>query len=466
MSDNRDAQVTLIAALLQDPRKLVDLSHIEKSYFTDKACRIVFVAMKKYHEDAALKGRIRYAPLEAIERMLPKLLRKTGDPKKDKARRIARRAADNLLDEASGYEVVGDHEFSDALDQVVEGWLDGETRDGLVSIVDTLERHGSEGVHRRLQELAANLTPAINGLSIETLDTGAKQVIIDYERAKTNKGGGKIETFDPMLNKVTSGGGKKGRLWLIAAYAKGGKTQVAKELIYHAATCGLNTAIVTSEQTTSDVRLMLTCRHSHHFISGGLSYNAIEEGRLDTKQEGIMRKVVQDLRTSPAMGKIHYFKTAHGTSIGEVRGMLEAIHQRTPLDVVMIDHTGLFMPTRKRESNSANAAAVMMEIKDLALNFGTDGLWVVACHQISRDGYEKAEKRGGYYIPADMANTAEAERSCDLMLYAYRDQELTDISEIRIGVALDRYGPGEIKGWNLFEHFAHSAVIPIKGTGP
>jgi hypothetical protein len=166
------------------------------------------------------------------------------------------------------------------------------------------------------------------------------------------------------------------------------------------------------------------------------------------------------------MGKIHYFKTAHGTPIGEVRGLLEAIHQRTPLDAVMIDHTGLFSPTKRQGSNTADAAAVMMEIKDLALNFGTDGLWVIACHQISRDGYEKAEKRGGYYIPADMANTAEAERSCDLMLYAYRDQELADISEIRIGVALDRYGPGEIKGWNLFEHFAHSAVIPIKGTGP
>lgn len=815
MSESRtEAETTIISALVQQPRTLVDLSHLNKDHFTDRSCRLVFMACKRYHERSAMKGRIQYAPLAAIERELDKMLAKTDDPARTKTRRRARKAASNLLDEVAENEAVTEHELKDAVTQVVEAWLDASTRSVLLELADEIESKGAEGIHRRLQEASAKLAPAATGTEVERLDIGARGVLIEHEKAKHQTKGIKIPTFDPMLTKVTGGGGKKGRMWIVAAYAKGGKampldakvltpkgwkqngdlkigdeiidpdggtasvvgvypqgekpcyrvsfsdgtqaeccdehlwlvnssqrnsrglpdrvmtlgeimafgnryfipsvrpiefdryqpkdlpldpyllgvligdghfgkktielsstddfivsevrkripptvtmsmrqsccewgfkskdlgtpnglamsidaiglrgkrshekfvperylwnsvetrlavlqglmdsdgyqtdrigaefttaspqlaediaflarslgcvvrattrtpqfrykgemkqgrlsyrlkisapdniaifrlprkvktrrtkprstdkaprtpkraivgiefigmkpqqciavnssrnlyvtndfivthnTQTAVQLIYCAASHGYNCAIVTSEQTTSDVRLMLTCRHSHNFKPGGLNYNTIEEGKLSVKDEATLRATVNDLRTNSVMGKIHYFKTPHGTKICDVRSMLESIHERTPLDMVMIDHTGLFSPSVRKESASASSAATMMEIKDLALNFGNDGLWVVACHQISRDGYEKAEKRGGYYIPADLANTAEAERSCDLMLYAYRDEELIDTSEIRIGVALDRYGPGEIKGWNCFEHFASSAILPIK-AGP
>lgn len=460
-----DAETMVIASIIQEPRKLIELQQLSKDHFSDKSCRIVFIAAKRYHERQALRGRSQYAPLAGIERELDKLLAKTDDPIKTKARKHARRAASNLLDEIANSDAIGQHEFRDAINQVIDGWLDEQTRSILLELADEIETKGTDGIHQKLQAASSKLAPAATGTDIERLDLNARAILIDYEKAKNNKQGTKIETFDPTLNKVTSGGGKKGRLWIVAAYAKGGKTQGAKELIYHAAKQGRNCVIVTSEQTSSDVRLMLACRHSHNFKSGGLNYNAIEEGKLSAKDEAILRATVNDLRTNSVMGKISYFKTAHGTTIGEVRSMLESVNERTPIDLVMIDHTGLFAPTKRRDSASASAAAVMMEIKDLALNFGREGLWVIACHQISRDGFEKAEKRGGYYIPADMANTAEAERSCDLMLYLYRDQELADTSEIRMGVALDRYGPGEIKGWNLFEHFSSSAILPIS-SGP
>lgn len=459
--ERTDAETNVIASLIHEPRRLLEVRHLDKSYFEDTACRLVYVAALKYHERAALKGRVRYAPQEAIERELDRMLARTKDAAKNKARKRARASVNNLIDEIAQTDPLTDEQFTDAVDRVVEQWLDGQTRTGLLELADTLSK-GAEGVHSKLQALAARLTPAVRGMQIERLDLNAKQSVIDHVRAKSNKQGAKIPTFCPTLNRVTSGGGKRGRMWIVTAYAKGGKSITGLNLLYHVAKCGLNVAIVTNEQTTSDIRTMLVCRHSHLFINGGLEYNRVEEGKLDAKQEAILRRVVEDLQTNTAMGRVHYFKTPHGTTIGEVRGMLESIHQRTPLAAVMIDHTGLFAPTRKQDSQTANAAAVMMELKDLALNFGADGLWVIACHQISREGYENAIKRGGYYIPKDMANTVEAERSCDLMLYAYRDEDLIDASEIRLGVAIDRHGPGEIKGWSLMESFATSAIFPIK----
>lgn len=465
MSERQEAETTVITALVQDPRKLVELQSITKDHFSDKSARVVYLAAKRYNERHALKGRTQYAPFAALERELDRMLAaNTDNPKRNKARKHALRAARNLLDEVVNAEAVTEHEFRDAVTVMMEGWLDEQTRGLLLELADHLEQ-GTEGIYQKLQEATARIAPASTGVQIERLDIHARKVLIDYERAKSDKRGTKIETFDPTLNKVTSGGGKKGRLWLVAAYTKGGKTILSMQQIYHAAKIGFNCAIVTSEQTNGDVRLMMACRHSHNFKPGGLQYNAIEEGRLTPADEAVLRRTVNDLDNNRFMGKVSYFKVPHGTSIGEVRALLESVHARISLDVVMIDHTGLFSPSKKRDSQAANAAAVMMEIKDLALNFGRDGLWVLACHQISRDGFENAQKRGGYYLGSDLANTAEAERSCDLMLYAYRDEELKDMSEIRIGVALDRYGPGEVKGWNLFEHFQSSAILPI-ANGP
>lgn len=461
-----DYEEQVIAGLIADPRRLATLRDINAEHFEDRGCRVLFKAANHYHTHMASKGKMRYAPQAALERTVKHMTRKRPDdePRVAKARKNTCRQAMETLDQLQGFAILDETGYQYAVDQITDEWLNRATQEGLLELVDDLEMEGPQKAYEQLHALAAKLAPATNQITIERLDRDAGKVLSDYEKAKNSTISLRIPTFCPTLNKVTSGGGKLGRFWLVTAYAKHGKTQLAKDLIYHAALAGRNCAIVTSEQTTSDVRLMLTARHSHAFVQGGLKYNAIEEGKLTPRHEGMLRRTIRDLETAPGMGRINYFKVPHGTSVGEVRAMLESLHQAQKLDVVMIDHTGLFTPTKDRGSQAANAAAVMMEIKDLALNFGNDGLWVIACHQISRDGFEKAEKRGGYYLPSDMANTVEAERSCDLMLYAYRDDELSDLSEIRIGVPLDRYGPGEAKGWHCLEAFESSAIIPIQGA--
>lgn len=240
-------------------------------------------------------------------------------------------------------------------------------------------------------------------------------------------------------------------------------TQLAKELVYHAATaCGLGCVAFSGEQTAEEMETMLVVRHSHKFIEGGVSAIRLDAGKLKESEEQAMRETVRDLREG-GYGPVRCVRASLGMSIADVRSSLEVISKRQPVDVVMLDHTALFGPSRRvggDASDTARLSATLQEMKQLALDFQEKGVWLIAPHQIKREGYEKAQERG-YYIATDAAGSAEAERSCDVMLWVLRTPELRDTSEVRLGIALDRRGPGHPKGWEEMERYEACAILPM-----
>lgn len=240
-------------------------------------------------------------------------------------------------------------------------------------------------------------------------------------------------------------------------------TQFAKELVHRAGLSKLGALVVTGEQTKGDVRTMIVARHSHAFIPGGLDMRRLATGKLSRPEERALQATVADIAAG-GLGPISYFQAPSGTTIGgDIRALVEATARKHPVDVLMLDHSLLFHPERRQDSEVGRVSEVIREAKQLSLDAnGGRGLWVILCHQISRKGKEEADKRGGFHLPRDLAETAEAERSADLVLWAWRDEALIDVAEVRMGIAVDRYGPGDVRGWNAYERFTHAAVLPIE----
>lgn len=467
MNDQSDKEVVVIGGLVQDPRRLVELQSFKGDWFTNTESRVVFMIARQHHTQAASSGRIRYANAEVIERVAAASFKPVPNDKAKTARNKETLAAvRTLLDDISGWDVIDDHEFRDAIDAVRKAALDRRARRGLGELVDKFGKHGAQGVYQSLVALLGEVSSMADVQAASLLATDVANVLVDYETTKRDPKSQFTPTPHPRLTKVTGGGGKAGRLWIVAAYAKEGKTQECKELIYHASTqCGRGCVVITSEQTRSDVRLMLAIRHSHKFIPGGLPFQKVISGQLSPQQEDVLRQSVNDLK-SKNYGPVTYWQAPGGTTMSDVRAFLEACARRHPVDVAMLDHTMLFQPTNPTRSEVGDLTGVIREAKQIALDFnGGKGLWMVAAHQIKREGYEKALTRG-YYVASDLAGSSEAERSADVVMWLLRTDDLRDIGEIRLGVAVDRWGPGETKGWHACERFSSSAILNLTDGNP
>lgn len=243
-------------------------------------------------------------------------------------------------------------------------------------------------------------------------------------------------------------------------------TMAGKDLIYGVGLAMKGSLVITAEQTKSDVRQLILARHAHKFLRGGIDLRRLSTGRLTKPEERALVATAKDIAAG-GLGPISYFQAPSGTTIGDIKALAESTTRKHPVDAIMIDHSLLFSPSERRDSDVARVSEVIRESKQLSLDAnGGRGAWVILCHQISREGKDAADKRGGYHLARDFAGSSEAERSADLAMWLWRDEKLTDISEIRMGIAVDRHGPGDVRGWQAYERFTHGAILPIEETAP
>lgn len=227
-----DAPEEIVAVgLLQDPRRLSELKGFSPRWFSMPECCEVYRAAKAYHEGNLESGRVRYAARAAIERGVgerTRLLAERDGPDKDKAREreATRRAVERLLDSSGSWAHVDEHAFRDAADRVREAAKDAICREGLLRLVDVLKRGETKGLASRLRDLSVEVSAAEpTGSLTGTLSAEASATLAEYRLAKKTPGAGAIPTPFPRLNACAGLGGRPGRLWLVAAYAKGGKAQ-------------------------------------------------------------------------------------------------------------------------------------------------------------------------------------------------------------------------------------------------
>lgn len=473
--DAKRAELIVLSGLLSDPSRFGEIGGATNIFSTPEV-KVAVLAGEEYRKSIRTADGVRYPPPEALLRHAEKILgRTTGDKVKDRRNRGALESFRRTLSDVGSWPDPGEHEFLDQLAMVRAAATDISIRRGMLDTVDLLRKGAApEQIAESLAATAADARGNRSGVCEGDIATDARTILSEFRDAKKAPRGIYIPTPWEQLNRVV-GGGVFGRMWLDCAYAKQGKTQTMKDLLYHASVGqvydkdtnpggvpeGLSSLIISSEQGIRDIRNMIMVRHTHKFIPGGIDFRGMTSGRLIPEQEKALERAVADMATNKAYGPIRYAQVPNRTTTREIYSILAKHSRHRRVDVLGVDHTMLFAPSQRQYDRVSDLSLLLQELHEIAMSYDRGrGLWMNACHQIKREGYEVALKTG-YYEPFDAGGTSEAEKSCDVMLWTFFDEALDDAGEIRMGVALDRHGEGDRKGWSLAKCFYSSAILSL-----
>jgi len=465
------AEMIVLSGLLANPSRFAEVVG-SSAMFSLPEVRVAILAAQEYRRKVRTADGDRYPPPDALAHHAEKLLsRKTGDKDKDRRNRGVLESFRRALVDAGSWPDPGEHEFLDRVEFVRRASTDLSIRRGMLDAVELLRKGAdSDRIAESLAATAADARASRSTIIERELSSDVDAAVSEYRDAKNAPAGIYIPTPWPQLNK-TVGGGVLGRLWAICAYAKQCKTITAANLVYHAsigqvgdktAAEGLASLVISSEQGVRDIRNMMLVRHTHRFIPGGIDFRGLTAGRLSPEHERALVAAAADIKSSKAYGPIRYTQVPNRTTTRDISAII-AKHSRTRrVDVCTIDHTMLFAPASRQYDRTSELTALLQELHEIAISYDRGrGLWMLACHQIKREGYERALKTG-FYEPFDAGGTSELERSCDVMVWTFFDQELDDAGEIRMGVALDRQGEGDRKGFQLAKATYSAALLNLE----
>ena len=251
-----------------------------------------------------------------------------------------------------------------------------------------------------------------------------------------------IEQLDDHL-----AGAKKQELWVHAAYTSHGKSMFMLNWVYNQAVFfGHSSLIFSLEMSYRQVRRVLVAMHSLHprfadlraklGLNEGVLYKAIRMGKLTAAEKTfIMDYVYPDLmgkNVVPAQG--YDPPGGYGKILIEVanpdkpdftvidaRARAEVLYQKTPFQIMFLDHMGLMAPRKWVSSTTDRLNEVIRDCKRLSMSFNHgQGIAVVGLFQIGREGFKAAEKAGnGLYNLSHLSYANEAERSADIVTTTY-----------------------------------------------
>ncbi len=252
-------------------------------------------------------------------------------------------------------------------------------------------------------------------------------------------------------------GSQRGEFWLIAAYAGHGKSQTLTNLAWRAVVDGHNVVYFTLETLRDQVARRFHTRHSSHPKFGnpeGLRYDDIKFGSLSPTDEERFKRTLHDLATNDQYGRMEVIWTPRGTSTQQLKMKLDILESQYPIDLVIVDYAGLMGAGRRVERRQEGLVEILQGLKGLATGHSRGkGVPVISAYQTSRQKLEEARATGGYTLDG-LAETAEAERSADLvMTLLLQHDEDTDVH-----AQVLKYRDGARDSFYLETDFARSLV--------
>lgn len=319
----------------------------------------------------------------------------------------------------------------------------GDRNDGVIS----------RGMQDALDYIRARLPRAEIPCPGDCSDLAAEYV----EREQRGVGVG-LQTGYSVLDSVTDGQ-EPGELWVCGAYTGEGKSFLLQNIAYHWRMRGLTGLYVSTEQSSRQIKRRLCIRHAKNPIfnlEAGISYTDVKFARLS----GVERQLWLD-RVIPDWDSDHYatiiIRTApHRAPFDWVAQSAEEEDSRTRLDYVIVDYLSQLRPSRPRGNEREEQTELVIEAKQFALTFGGRSIPVLTAAQTNPTSYLQALQTGYYPLRA-IADSAEFERSSDLLFYLLRRDEDKQLGQIKSGVLKYRDGR-DVKDLFFLEDFDHSYI--------
>ena len=302
-------------------------------------------------------------------------------------------------------------------------------------------------LHQSLEFLKSVSNIKMNG----NMHGDSAGAVVDYYEAKSNK------RFDGLLTgmhsiDLVSKGIRTPELWLMVAFVSELKTTMAMNFAYtQAIEQGKNVAFVSLEMPYSVVRDLFICIHSANLnLWPGsqwdevypLDYDSIQDGMLTDRQEEFFKFLCNDFDNNKEYGNLIIEQPDGGLTLSQLKAWSEIENKKKPLDILYLDYIEIMKSEGNGKDYTIDLNQRIKDLKQFAINFdGGRGLKVVSAYQTNRKGKENADKNSGEYRLDALSYANEAERSADVILYSYLNDELRENNEVKIGCLKNRSRP-------------------------
>jgi len=251
----------------------------------------------------------------------------------------------------------------------------------------------------------------------------AQDFLAEYSRRaeQSRRGHGVISTGLEDLDRALGGGIQPGELALVAAGSNIGKSTLCADWAWRACVKqGRNVVIFTSETNRIQFRNKIIARHSREwgaYLPEGLNTRDLRGGTLPPEQLQYLQPVVQHFADTPGHGRCWIAQVPRGATMGTLEARLSRISKMFPADLVIIDYLMLLRSDRKRQSRREELSEIVVQAKEMATGYLEGrGVPVVSPWQMNREGNKQARDVRGFYSLDDLAETAEASCTADLIL--------------------------------------------------
>lgn len=175
----------------------------------------------------------------------------------------------------------------------------------------------------------------------------------------------------------------------------------------------------------------------------GLDYRKVRDGELSPRDFERLKIVAQDFKAN-CKGKLYVWRSPEDITTTDFRRKAEMFHNKYGCDGVIIDHMGLFKPTRSQKTSDfvTTQNNIVRDCRMLALNFARGKtVPVLALSQMNRQGKMRADKNDGHYDFASISYANEIEKSADVITYTYLNDELRKEGKFYLGNLKNRDNP-------------------------
>lgn len=226
-----------------------------------------------------------------------------------------------------------------------------------------------------------------------------------------------IRPFDEMTN----GGIAPGEMMFIAAGSGVGKSITCTSIAHHVMSQGKNVIYFTTETLFKQIRHRVLIKHTRDFIPGGVSSTGVkkhstEEPYLTEEEIEAYTIAVKDFSQNEGYGKLIVVQIPKGTPFGSLEAKLERWQQECDIDLCIIDSPDMLDADVRFTEERHILNWVINAVKGLAISFkGGKGIPIICPWQINRSGQKDVAGTGRYH-KSDLAESAMAERRCDIIL--------------------------------------------------
>jgi len=303
---------------------------------------------------------------------------------------------------------------------------------------------------RKLRQNRTNIVTQSQIISKKSAESVKKK----YQQVKTEPEDVMgIPTGIDAIDKNCNGLGRS-QLMLVGAFTAHGKTTFSMNMAYQAIISGWNTCYVSLEMSHDEIRDKFYTLHTCHpkfrtlyphlsHVVGKINVNDVTYGLLRDEEEELFYIASEDFGSieSNGYGMCDLWQPEKTlTTLGDIEFHLLDVQQQfkagdRDLEFCVIDYITLLGIDKdmKSHDHKQDMNNIIKSLKRTCLTFNHGaGIRMVSPFQISRRAFLEAKKNEGRYDATALGDYNEAERSADIVVSLYVDEEMRESGQTRI----------------------------------